>query len=55
MSFEGIYANRNWRNSSLLQGYGPNFWCAKGMERPEIGLNAIGLDKISGILFLIKA
>ena len=33
---------------------GPNFWCAKGLDRPKIGLQTNGLDKLSGGLFLIK-
>ena len=33
---------------------GPNFWCAKGLDKLEIGLHTIGLEKISGVLFLIK-
>ena len=34
---------------------GPNFRCARGLDRLEIGWHAIVLDKISGVLFLIKA
>ena len=34
---------------------GPNFQCAKGLDRPKTGLHAIGLDQISSVLFLIKA
>ena len=34
---------------------GPNVWCAKGLDCPEIGLHAKGLDQISGVLFVITA
>ena len=33
----------------------PNFKSSKGLDRPEIGLHAIGLDQISGVLLLIPA
>ena len=33
---------------------GLNFWCAKGLDRPEIGLHTIGFDKLSGVRFPIK-
>ena len=33
---------------------GATFWCAKGLDRPEIGLHSNGLDKLSDVLFLIK-
>ena len=34
---------------------GPNFWCAKGLDMPDIGLHTNGLDKLSGVFFLIKS
>ena len=37
----------------FYRNMGPNIWCAKGLDWPEIGLHAKGLDEISGVLFVI--
>ena len=37
----------------FYRNMGPYFWCAKGLDGPEIGLHAKGLDEISGVLFVI--
>ena len=37
----------------FYRNMGPNMWCSKGLDRPEIGLHAKGLDEISGVLFVI--
>ena len=39
----------------FYRNMGLNFWCAKGLDRPEIGLHTKGLDQFSGVLFVIQA